>query len=111
MKLIIGITQARDKRRLFDELVEAGIKFTTLGSTGGFLRRASTTLLIGAQDEEVERILRIFREQCSSHEDFVNIPSEYAPLAGLSATISQAVKVKTGGAITLVLDVERMETY
>ena len=111
MKLILGIAHDRDKRRLFDALVEAGIKFTTLASTGGFLRRGNTTVMIGVEDEIVERIVAIFRETCAKQEDYVNVPQEYAALPAFGASLSQAVKVRAGGAIVFVLDVQRFETF
>ncbi len=36
MKLIIAITHERDKHKLADALLQEGLSFTKLGSTGGF---------------------------------------------------------------------------
>jgi len=96
MKLILGIAHDRDKRRLFDALVEAGVKFTTLASTGGFLRRGNTTVLMGVNDEEVEQVVSVFRDNCATQEDYVSVPQEYAVQPAFGAVLSQAVKVKAG---------------
>lgn len=110
MKLILGIAHDRDKRRLFDALVEAGIKFTTLASTGGFLRRGNATVLIGVGDEQVDKVVGIFREQCATQEDYVSVPQEYAVQTAIGAALTQAVKVKAGGAVIFVLHVDRFES-
>ncbi|HEY3330366.1 MAG TPA: cyclic-di-AMP receptor [Capsulimonadaceae bacterium] len=111
MKLIIGIAHDRDKRRLFDGLIEAGVKFTVLSSTGGFLRRGNVTVLIGSPAEELEKVIGVFREQCRTEDEYVQVPSEYNALIGVAAIQSQPVKVKAGGGIVLVIDVERVETF
>jgi uncharacterized protein YaaQ len=111
MKLIIGIAHDRDKRKLFDALIDAGVKFTTLASTGGFLRRGNVTVLIGTQAEEVDKVVRVFNENCRTLEEYVAVPSEYSGLAAAAALHSQPVKVKAGGGLLFVVDVERFETF
>ena len=46
MKLIIAIAHERDKHKLGDALLQSGLTFTKLGSTGGFLRQGNVTVLI-----------------------------------------------------------------
>ena len=111
MKLILGIAHDRDKRRLFDALIEAGVKFTTLASTGGFLRRGNTTVLIGVEDDQVESVVSVFRDNCATLEDYVSVPQEYAALSAFGAPINHALKVRAGGAIVFVLDVQRFEMF
>ena len=111
MKLILGIAHDRDKRRLFDALIEAGVIFTTIASTGGFLRRGNTTVLVGVEDQQVERVVSVFRDNCATQEDFVSVPQEYAAQIAFGAAISQAVQVRAGGAVVFVLDVQHFETF
>ena len=42
---------------------------TTIASTGGFLRRGQTTLLIGAEDDQVEPAVKIIKQNCSPTPD------------------------------------------
>jgi len=50
-------------------LTSADYRVTCIASTGGFLRRGQSTLLIGVEDERVERGLQIIRESCSTPTD------------------------------------------
>ena len=62
VKLIIAVVQDRDSNRLSQALVRENIPVTKLASTGGFLREGNTTFLIGVGDDQVEKVLRIIRE-------------------------------------------------
>jgi uncharacterized protein YaaQ len=110
MKLIIGIAQERDKRRLFDRFTVEDIKFTVLNSTGGFLRQGNFTVLIGIDDNDVESVMSVFRECCRTVEEVVSVPAEVAAILSRSFT-GQAVKAKVGGAVAFVIDVERLESF
>jgi uncharacterized protein YaaQ len=66
MKLIIAIIQDSDNEPVSRALTSADFRVTCIASTGGFLRRGYSTLLIGLEDEQVEKALQIIRETCSS---------------------------------------------
>ena len=55
MKLGLFVVEDAKADRTVDQLVEQGLRVTRLASTGGFLRRGNTTLLVGAEDEELQR--------------------------------------------------------
>ncbi|HPH96853.1 MAG TPA: cyclic-di-AMP receptor [Anaerolineaceae bacterium] len=65
MKLIIAIIRDHDSDAVSRALTSDNLRVTLIASTGGFLRRGSSTLLIGVEDEEVEKALKIIRETCS----------------------------------------------
>jgi uncharacterized protein YaaQ len=65
MKLIIAILRDVDHEPVSRALTGKGFRVTLIASTGGFLRRGSTTLLIGVDDEQVEEGLRLIRENCA----------------------------------------------
>jgi uncharacterized protein YaaQ len=107
MKLIIAIAHERDKNKLTEALLSNGLTFTRLGSTGGFLRQGNVTLLIGVEDDEVERVVELLREAGGSTEQFVNVPGEAAVLtAAAGAFPPNPVAVKAGGAVVFVVNVE-----
>lgn len=59
-KLLVAIVPDRVASRVVAALVERHLGATTIGSTGGFLRRGNTTILTGvpaAQAEEVARLI------------------------------------------------------
>jgi uncharacterized protein YaaQ len=70
MKLIIAILRDEDSEPVSSSLIEAGFRATRIASTGGFLRRGSTTMIIGVEDEKVEEALRVIRE----HVSVVSVP-------------------------------------
>jgi uncharacterized protein YaaQ len=61
-KLIIAVVQNEDADGVVDALLEEDYRATRLASTGGFLRRGNTTLMIGADEDQVDRVLDIIRK-------------------------------------------------
>ncbi len=61
MKLIIFVTEDAYADAGIDALVAAGFRVTRLATTGGFLRRGNTTLLVGVEDSQVERAHEIMQ--------------------------------------------------
>ena len=61
MKLLVFVTEDSVADRTVDALVEHGYRVTRLASTGGFLRRGNTTLLVGVEESAVERAVTIVR--------------------------------------------------
>jgi uncharacterized protein YaaQ len=61
-KLIIAILRDADSEEVLKALLEAGFRVTRIASTGGFLRRGTSTFLIGAQKERVETAVQLIRE-------------------------------------------------
>ncbi|NTU76116.1 MAG: hypothetical protein HGA86_08355 [Anaerolineaceae bacterium] len=62
MKLIIAILHDQDQDQVSHALTSAGLRVTAVASSGGFLRKGQTTLLIGVEDEQLETGLSIIRE-------------------------------------------------
>jgi uncharacterized protein YaaQ len=62
VKLILAVLPERAATLAADRLVAQGYRVTRLASTGGFLRRGNVTLLIGAEEHQVETALRLLRE-------------------------------------------------
>ncbi len=62
MKLIVAILHDTNGEPALQALTEAGFRATRVSSTGGFLRRGNSTLLIGTEAEGVPAALQILRE-------------------------------------------------
>jgi uncharacterized protein YaaQ len=62
MKLIVAILHDTNGEPALQALTEAGFRATRVSSTGGFLRRGNSTLLIGTEAEQVPTALGILRE-------------------------------------------------
>jgi uncharacterized protein YaaQ len=65
MKLIIAILPDTESDTVSRALTSATFRVTYIASTGGFLRRGHSTLLIGVEDEQVEPALQIIRQNAS----------------------------------------------
>ena len=57
MKLIIAVVQNKDADAVVDALVAAEYRATRFASTGGFLRRGNTTIMVGVQDHQVDHVI------------------------------------------------------
>jgi uncharacterized protein YaaQ len=68
MKLLIVILRDGDAGAVTERLVAEGYRVTRIASTGGFLRRGNITLLIGAEAEEVDRVINLLRQTCAPPE-------------------------------------------
>ncbi len=66
MKLIIAVIQNEAADAVVDALLEAEFRATRLASTGGFLRRGNTTLMIGSEEEQVDLVLDLIRQHARS---------------------------------------------
>ncbi|OGO10527.1 MAG: hypothetical protein A2Y93_13610 [Chloroflexi bacterium RBG_13_68_17] len=65
MKLIVAIVRDVDVEAVIAALLGLGFGVTRFASTGGFLRRGSTTLLVGAESGRVEEAIAAMRQACS----------------------------------------------
>jgi len=107
MKLVIAVVHEKDQRHIQDSLLEHGVQFTNVASTGGFLREGNVTLMIGVEPEQVDEVVEVVRESCQTREQYVNVmPPTMEPVG---TVIPSPVKVMVGGAIIFVVDVERFE--
>lgn len=65
MKLIVAILRDEDSEPVSQSLISEGFRVTRIASTGGFLRRGSTTMMIGVDDGKVDEAIDIVRENCA----------------------------------------------
>jgi uncharacterized protein YaaQ len=65
MKLIIAIVRDIDSDTVSNALISHNFRVTGVASTGGFLRRGKTTLLIGVEDDQLEQAIQTIRESVS----------------------------------------------
>jgi uncharacterized protein YaaQ len=65
MKLILVILRDDDSENVNNALIHAGFRVTQIASTGGFLRRGSTTFMIGVDDDKVDDAIQVVNDNCS----------------------------------------------
>jgi uncharacterized protein YaaQ len=61
MKLIIAITRDEESEIIINALIQKEYRVTRIASTGGFLRRGMTTMMIGVEDENVDDVITTVR--------------------------------------------------
>lgn len=103
MKLLVAIINSDDSHNVIGEITKAGFYATKLSTTGGFLRTGNLTLLMGVEDEKVDEVLDILRENCRKREEITPVMPSYD--TGIMDAIP--VKITVGGATVFVLDVDQ----
>lgn len=64
MKLILAILQDKAEGPVTRALTLAGFRVTAIASSGGFLKRGMTTLIVGVEDTKLEKALSVLRAAC-----------------------------------------------
>ena len=107
MKLIVAIVHNEDAGALVDSLLDKEYRATRLHSSGGFLKQSNATIIVGVEDDAVEAVLAIVRENCTSRTQVVNpMPPIMEPGEFF---MPYPLEVEVGGATVFVLPVERFE--
>jgi uncharacterized protein YaaQ len=61
-RLVIAILRDAGGEDVLKALLEADFRVTRIASTGGFMRRGTSTFLIGVEKERVEATIQLIRE-------------------------------------------------
>lgn len=105
MKLVFAIINHDDANAVTQSLTKHGFSSTKLATTGGFLMAGNVTILIGVDEEKVQQVIDIVRDQSHSRKQMIPTSTEmsygYYP--------SMPVEVTVGGATIFVVDIERFE--
>jgi len=106
VKLVLAVVEDDDAANLMDALIDAGVQATKLASTGGFLLRGNTTLLIGVDDERVSLVLDIVQRTCVRRRKLMPHSSSEIP-----TSVTMPIEVESGGATVFVLSVDQFHKY
>lgn len=106
MKLILAIVNNDDSAAVAATLTKEGFSITKLSTTGGFLQTGNTTLLIGAEDDQVDKIKQIIREHSFTRTKTVPTVSSLGRGLGVADT---TVQTPVRGATVFVLSVDDFE--
>ncbi|ABW17631.1 cyclic-di-AMP receptor [Alkaliphilus oremlandii] len=105
MKLIIAIVNDEDVHHLIEDLTKSKFMVTKLATTGGFLKSGNTTLLIGVDDEKVDQVIGIIKDNCETRKQTITSTTPISGAAGVF--IPYPVEVRVGGATIFVVDIEK----
>ena len=103
MKLVIAIINNDDSHKVLSQISRAGFYATKLSTTGGFLKAGNLTLLMGVEDERLDELLALLKENCKRREEMTTALPDYAS----DMMTAVPVRITVGGATVFVLDVEQ----
>ena len=103
MKLMIVIVQDEDAGKLVAELMGNQIGVTKLATTGGFLKRGNTTLLIGIDEARIDDVKAMITKHCQRRTKTI-VP--VAPAASMDY-LPMPIHVEVGGATVFIMDCEQ----
>ena len=108
MKLIYAIVRNDNEDDVGSQLTKHRYSVTRLSTTGGFLKKGNTTLMIGAEDDKVDEVISIIKQECGQHQKLtVNMPYISGTTMVNYATMPMTVEV--GGATIFVINVDHYE--
>lgn len=112
MKLIMAVLCKEDKNHTIEALNKNGFFVTELAATGGFLKQKNTTLLIGVEDEQCEKVMQILREQASCRKT-VKYTTTHLESGSLcpGANCTVPVDAEVGGCTVFVLNMETLDKF
>ena len=109
MKLVLAIINNDDNMAVTSALTRENFMVTQLSTTGGFLLTGNTTLLVGADDNNVGRVEAIIQQFSKAR---MSNPTATTDSLGKGlADGGIAPDVRVGGATVFVLNVERINKY
>lgn len=106
MKLVLAIVNNDDSSIAATALTDAGFSVTKLSTTGGFLMVGNTTLLIGVEDKDTQRVIDTLKRHCTTRRQA--FPSTIPIGLGMQH-MSLPNEITVGGATIFVLDVSQLE--
>ena len=105
MKLVLAIVSKDDSSMVSSALTQEGFPVTKLATTGGFLMAGNMTLLIGTDDEKVDKCIDLIASCSKQRKEVVPSTASY----GIGVTTAYPLEVTVGGATVFVTNVERFE--
>lgn len=107
MKLVVAVVHNEDARALIDAILAREHRATWLHSSGGFLKQSNATILVGVEDDRVDEIVELVRDNCHARTQVVSpIPPIMEPG---EFYLPYPLEVEVGGAVVFVLPVDRFE--
>jgi uncharacterized protein YaaQ len=104
--LLTAVVQAQDSESADNALTKLGFSVTRLPSTGGFLGRRNSTLLIGIPADKKLLAIETLNKNCRQRVEYIAVPLESAPLP-----LPAPTPITIGGATIFAMEVERFEEF
>jgi monovalent cation:H+ antiporter, CPA1 family len=105
-RLVTAVLQEQDVESAMSSLLKLGFSVTRLPSSGGFLGRRSTTLLIGLAEGMEEAMTRAIYQSCKTRVEYITLPIEGSPMP-----LPIPTPITVGGATIFTIEVELYEEF
>lgn len=105
-RMMAVVIQEKDIENAENALNQLGFATTCLPSTGGFLGRRNTTLLIGLSAGHEKSVIEALNKSCRRRVEHVT-----TPLAGMPPIPATPTQVNVGGATIFVFEIDRFEVF
>src|SRR5699024_7006797 len=109
-KLVLAVLQGSDSDNTIRNLNERGFMVTVLSSTGGFLKKKSTTVMIGVEEERLEEALDILQKYAGHRKETV-YQSVTMPHGEMSAVPPVPMEVMAGGAAVFIVSLDDIRKF
>ena len=105
VKMVVAIVHDHDAHNLMEALSNANFKATKMATTGGFLREGNTTFMIGTDEDHLDEVMQIIKDNCQARKKTI---APMSPVANsMESYYSFPMEVKIGGATVFIMDVEQ----
>lgn len=107
MKLVITIISNSDTGKVLEAVAQHSFFVTKISTTGQFLVDGHTAILIGCEDDRVEELYDVIKQ---------NVTKRVVKSAGVTSTITgsllnQAVDVEEFGGVMFTINVEEYKKF
>jgi len=103
-RLMTAVVQIQDVENAINSLNAAGLFVTNISSTGAFLGRRNSTLLIGVEEGQEKAAVESLSKSCRRRVEYLATRLEGAPFH-----LPLSTPVTVGGATIFTLEVEHWE--
>ena len=111
-KLVLAVLQGDDYADTVSELNHSGFFVTLLSTTGGFLRKKSTTVMIGVPNEKLDEVLEILKHCAGHRKQTVYHQSAAMQHSGRMPSVPLVpMTVDAGGVTVFIMDLQSIEKF
>ena len=108
-KLVLAVLQGSDSDNTIRNLI-AGYMVTKLATTGGFLKKKSTTVMIGVEEDRLEEALDVLQKYAGHRKETV-YQSVTMPHGEMSAVPPVPMEVMAGGAAVFIVSLDDIRKF
>ena len=111
-KMVLAVIQEADYDETVQQLNKNGFFVTKLSSTGGFLRKKNTTIMVGVQEDKVQMVLDIIKEKAGRRRETVyTMPAPVDDVFSSGVSSSIPVETDVGGATVFTMDIDSLNKF